>query len=164
MKGQLFTSDAVTATIIITLSIITLTGGYWHFYKETLNRQSIQSLEQKAYLVSQVLTQTAGNPENWSESDIISIGLLDEDGHLSTGKLDGLETFNYSFLKTLTGTGNYEINVTVMDLSGNVQYSVGESFTLNDTVVTETRYLENSNMEEWMVRTSVWIRPYQIEK
>ncbi len=111
-KGQSFSLDVLTALIIFALTISFIT----FLYSNLLNSSNSLvgekiSLERKAFVAMNFLTNSKGNPINWvdlNSIDVNTIGLLNNELSVSEEKLSKFINFDYNESKEKLGLNGLE--------------------------------------------------------
>ena len=128
-KGQVFSTDLVTATIIftITLSLFFLS---WEYGKTRLDETVFtRELENRAYMLSDTLVKTTGSPVDWeanpTSDNVTSVGLVRADRVVEPAKMEALGLVDPQRLMDVLRTGGNRALVTLRKTDGTVIKSVG---------------------------------------
>jgi hypothetical protein len=135
----------------------------WNAVALRWNQASAQtSLETSAFIASESLLATPGEPESWEmlphiDGNVSAIGLVNGRNELNRMKLDKLVAENstrYSAIKARLGMQRYDFGLRVTDLGGNIVYYEIGKFSSRTLVVFDRFGILDGNpvivhMEVW---------------
>jgi len=121
-KAQAWGFDLMIASVIFVAAIAT-------FYLFTLNNthetdENLQSLQYDGNNIADNIL-SSGYPENWTQSDVIRIGILSED------KINEDKLSNFNELAEI----NYEATKSALDSRNNYYITFSENITLNSSSI-----------------------------
>jgi hypothetical protein len=126
-----FTTGLVALCFILMLYIL-----LWNSIALRWNRAAAQEgMETSAYLASESLLATPGEPESWEmlpaiDGNVSAIGLVNGRNELDRLKLERMAQANstsYSLIKARLGMQRYEFGMRITDLGGNdVHFEFGK--------------------------------------
>jgi len=143
-KGQIFTTDAVFAILILFLIVQTYLSVSTMFDSKITHESYLRDIKQKSYYLSSVL-MTEGNPTTWKSDNVNNVGLLDVTGNFDKSKIDELNVMcNYDYEKCrrlfgLYQTGDsYEFCIKLYDNEG-IETVIGKDYEAQDQLI-QNRY------------------------
>lgn len=147
-KGQLFSYDFIISAVVFMFFFST-----FFFVWDYLNRQiawqsEFRDIQERASLLSDVLVRTAGYPENWTSTNVESIGLATtgEDNVIDPGRLFALNATNYSTARNAMGLGQrYGLHLQLNDTMNNTIFAYGQYPYSPTAVVLINRYVLYDN-------------------
>lgn len=117
-KAQIVSGD-FTISVAIFIAILVMVLPLWNYVEtQVRSNEERMDMESSLMIVSDVLIKTQGLPENWSASNVRSIGLADEEGILNTTKVLNLINMSYDNVRDLLGIKNYELYISLKDIDG----------------------------------------------
>lgn len=165
-KGQFFSVDAIFASIIFILIILSVQS-YWDYSMEKINYAgSREELEASSRNAINLLLLSGGVPSNWTEinsssfnqSSVQSIGLINSDQLiLDSSKIDKflqINTTNYNALKNIMGIPEkyeFEIKFYRWNETDYVLYAYAGSALLDNAT-------DVVNINRYAVLNNTWMR------
>ncbi|MCX6818779.1 MAG: hypothetical protein NT129_02140 [Candidatus Aenigmarchaeota archaeon] len=117
-KAQVVSGD-FTISVAIFIAILIMVLPLWGYVENQVRSSEERiDLESSLLIASDVLTKTKGLPENWSASNVRSIGLVDEEGILNITKVLNLINMSYDSVRDLLGVSNYNLYISLKDIDG----------------------------------------------
>jgi len=128
-KGQVFSSDLVTATVLFTVALGVLSAS-WHVAMLRVEEARwMLELERKAYLLSDFLAKTPGTPADWESNpggNVTGVGLAYFDREIDPGKLSSLTGVGEERLRRLFRLGGDRYQIILRRVDGVVEARLGE--------------------------------------
>ncbi len=156
-KAQIFSGEFLLAYFIF-MTVLALALLLW--YNTTRDVASVESyklMEEKAVDAAEQLVRTAGIPENWNKTNVVSVGLANESRILSAEKIasflelmnasaqDGLcndpSLSNYECSRNMLGLSEYDFQYTIDYLNGSPLYINGKEAVTGRAPANETRMM-----------------------
>ena len=133
-KGQLFSGDITTATMVFLLALA-LSVFIWDSSVEDINNaENLRNMEKVASETVEQLIRTPGVPEDWNYYTVQVVGLSSEDRIIDSSKatefleLMNSSTTDYDDNKHKLGLGIYDFYVNVTDINGTLVQVNGIDF------------------------------------
>jgi len=114
-KGQLFSIDFISGTVIFILSfmmLLTLMDTANTQLRETEDFQQMQSI---ALAISDMLIKSPGNPENWDSSNVKAVGFADSPHVLNESKILSFYSMSRQEAAIALGLTGYNFNISFID-------------------------------------------------
>ena len=125
MRAELFSSDFLISFFIF-LSAFIIIAAYYQNLQADISETNIRNdMLSKDISIASLLATTSGYPQYWDNNTVKVIGLYDN-GKFNLTKFEYLinNTTNYpptyQNIKTMLGTGVYDINITLLNATGNI--------------------------------------------
>lgn len=128
MKAELFSSDFLISFFIFLSSFIIIAAYYQNLQTDIAENSIRNDMYSKAISIGSLLATTSGQPKYWDNSTVKVIGLYDS-GKFNLTKLEylinhtndvGTDVINYQKVKIMLGAGTYNINIILLNTSGNI--------------------------------------------
>lgn len=117
-KGQIVSGD-FTISVLIFIFILILILPLWNYVEyHVVSIESRKDMESSLLLMSDVLTKTAGLPNNWNTTNVRSIGLADGIGILNVTKVSNIIKMDYDTVRNLLGVQTYHLYILFEDIEG----------------------------------------------
>jgi hypothetical protein len=120
MKAQMWSLDLAASLIIFFSAVIALVFAWNYMSAAIVQNQETDELQLKALTVSDSLIRTPGIPQDWNESNVISIGLADDDNLLNETKVQRFVNMSYDSARFLLDMSPYDFYFEVADINGTV--------------------------------------------
>lgn len=144
MKAQIISIDGVIALTIFALFIgFTLqfvTGNQ----AAAASSSEFATVQKRAIQISDVLVTTPGRPVYWhvNDSQTKSIGLVWKDRVLSTAKLKALQFIDYEKMRSVLGSGVYDLRLQLLNAS-----NTSDTCPVDNTVIDEGETADDANVK-----------------
>lgn len=125
MRAELFSSDFLISFFIFISAFIIIAAYYQNLQTDVSENSIRNDMYSKAISIASLLATTSGYPQYWDNSTVKVVGLYD-DGKFNLTKFEYLinNTNNYPLtyqtIKTMLGTGAYDLNITLLNTTGNI--------------------------------------------
>ena len=125
-KAQLVMSDFLIGIVILFI-IIALSALAWNKTVENLKLKEERSeMESLAISITDQLIRDFGIPGDWNETNVMSIGLAEEDNVLDPEKVSTFTNLEKDGTKTLLGIRNYDFIFRLRDSDENILLEYGD--------------------------------------
>jgi hypothetical protein len=130
MKAQAWSMDFI-ASITVFILIFSIVVFSWNYVNTQNAERSLFSEMQVSGLdISDILVRSPGNPEDWNESNVLSIGLAYRENVLNETKVDQFVSMNYSLSRILLGLPYSEFYFALEYLNGTIIEYGGKNMTV----------------------------------
>jgi len=127
-RGQFFSPDLVIALGVFIFALIVFFTASTSIFSQSALFDERKSVDETAHMVLNSLVLSTGSPSNWenlSISSATSIGLVSSNNEIYLNKIVYLiqnlnDAANYVIVKEKLGLGPYNLNLRLIDSSGNV--------------------------------------------
>ena len=122
-KAQAFSSEFLLAYFIF-LMVLSIAFYMWDStILDITQSEKIYGIEETCNDISEKLLRTQGNPKNWTSSNVLSVGLADENRILNPDKIlnfvSMMNESGYEDNAYLMGAGKYDFYFNLTNLAGN---------------------------------------------
>jgi len=130
MKAELFSSDFMISMFLFFSSLIIIVFYYQNLQTDVYETDIRNDMYSRTINIASLLATTQGYPHYWNSTNVKVIGLY-ESGKFNLTKFEELKNIPYDNAKTMLGTGVYNLNVTLKNVTGNIvgndtfQYTYG---------------------------------------
>ncbi|MEK6954572.1 MAG: hypothetical protein AABX01_06175 [Candidatus Micrarchaeota archaeon] len=170
MRKGLFTSDFIVGLVIFIAALLIISPMWGSLNLQVDNQERTRDMQASALSATDTLIRTKGSPENWNNTFVKSIGLVEgEERILSANKSRYFFLYmisNYSDAKFRLGAGAYQLGAEMRDRNGNVVFYENVNFT-NFTISADAREIAyaqrlvilkyNDTSQEFVnLRLAVW--------
>lgn len=115
MKGQVWSMD-LAVSLLVFLSVAAAFIFAWGYVSSEAHRSSIvMDMEETALDLSDGLVRFPGQPDDWNQGNVVSIGLADSENTISSSKMDSLGSMDYDMAKEIMGAGSYNFYLELSD-------------------------------------------------
>lgn len=108
MKAQVWTADFIISVIIFFTMVVLMIFSWNYTNQQNTYQQYFNDIENNALSVSDALIRVPGIPEDWNETNVISLGLASSDNVLGRTKITRFINLANDKTKNLLGIGNFE--------------------------------------------------------
>jgi hypothetical protein len=135
MKAELFSTDFLISFFVFLSAFIIIAAYYQNLQTDVSETNIRNHMYSKAISIASLLATTSGYPKYWDNNTVEVIGLYDS-GKFNLTKFEELKNIPYQDIRTKLGTGVYNINITLINASGNILQKPDDQsyfYALNDT-------------------------------
>ncbi len=117
-KGQMFSMDYLVSVVIFTLVLLILLPTWSTVNQQIADAESRKQLQVISISVAELFLRSPGNPMNWTNESVSSIGLANEAHIINATKVLGLRSVNYDAAKALLGLNPYNFTLNFTNSRG----------------------------------------------
>ncbi len=162
----LFSTDFAIGLVLFMVVLVMVLPLWDDIRFQTLSDSEQRFLQTRALSVSDILLRSPGSPGDWNESNVLSIGLANEEHVLNISKVHSLFNLlnsDYDRAKSLLGIPAYQLNISLTDathsplvLSGNrTEFGTDSSSARDVFIVTRIALLQLNATTRQMVNLNV---------
>lgn len=122
-RGQLISIDFILATAIFVIALLMLSELWGDLSREVYESLNTWSQQNTALAISDAVLLSTGNPYNWTESNVNSIGLAVSPRVISSSKFIELRNIPDLRASVLFDAWGYNISMNLTDPEGGLFYS-----------------------------------------
>ncbi len=120
LSAQVWSMDFI-ASVIVFFSVVVLVIFAWNYtVGQNQEQLSFNAIENTALSASDTLLRTPGLPEDWTEVNVVTLGLASMDNVLNTTKVGRFLNLADDKVKTLLGISNFEFYFELRYLNSSV--------------------------------------------
>jgi hypothetical protein len=125
VRAELFSLDFLISLLVFLAAFIVIVAYYQNLQTDISETNTRNNMYSKAISIASLLATTNGYPQYWDNSTVEVIGLYDN-GKFNLTKFEYLINNTtdypptYQNIKTMLGTGAYELNITLINATGNI--------------------------------------------
>ena len=130
MKAQAWSMDFVVS-ISIFLLVFSIVVFSWNYINiQNTDRTLFSEMQVSGLDISDILIRVPGNPENWNETNVLSIGLASSENVLNKTKVEQFVNMDYGITKNILGLPDMEYYFAVQHLNGTVMEYNGQNMSI----------------------------------
>jgi len=133
MKAELFSSDFIISILIFLSAMVIITFYYQNLQSDVYESNIRNEMYSKAVNIASLLATTSGYPKYWNNTTVKVIGIYDS-GKFNLTKFEELKKINYNSVKTMLGTGPYNIYIVLKNETGNTIEKSGVPYSYGVTI------------------------------
>jgi len=135
MKAELFSSDFMISMFLFISVLVIITMYYQNLQTDVYEADMRNDMYSKAMDIASLLATTSGYPKYWDNNTVKIIGLYDA-GKFNLTKFEYLMNTSYQDAKIKLGTGFYNFNITLKNITGQIIQRPGISYTCGSSIDT----------------------------
>jgi hypothetical protein len=120
MKAQMWSFDLAISLVIFFLALISVVFAWNYMSGDIIEEQQLDRLQLKVLTLSDSLIRTPGIPANWNSSNVLVIGLADDDNVLNQSKVQEFASMDHETARSLLDMGAYDFYFEVADINGTI--------------------------------------------
>ena len=129
MKAQVWSMDFI-ASITVFILMFSIVVFSWNYVNtQNAEKSTFNEIQTLGLDISDILVRVPGNPEDWNESTVTSIGLATRENVLDKDKVDRFISMNYSQSRALMGLPGMDFYFTLEYLNGTTIQYKGKNMT-----------------------------------
>lgn len=126
MRCQIISVD-LSVSILLFISFFAAAALMFQFMlSESYEIRTLDYMNTLSFSVSDALVRTAGLPEGWNSSYVVSVGFASEDGVIDYGKLEEFSLMDYSAASEAIGTEGFDFFISIENRTSEIlSYGIG---------------------------------------
>ncbi|MBU0761610.1 MAG: hypothetical protein KKD39_01165 [Candidatus Altiarchaeota archaeon] len=163
-SGQMFSGDFLLGFVIFFAALTLILSVWSTTTREILSGENHLAMEERGSDAVEKLLRTEGIPRNWSETNVLSVGLANSSRILQETKVSSFITMmrdnvsgdcggtytKYECKRYLLGMGEYNFLINISNLSGSTVY-------VNGMPAVSGRFPVNQSLSLKIERTAVYM-------
>jgi hypothetical protein len=130
MKAQAWSMDFIASVTVFILMFSVVVFSWNYVSTQNTERSLFSEMQVSGLEISDILVRVPGNPEDWNDSNVLSIGLADRENVLNMTKVYNFVSMDYNTTRILLGLPYREFYFAVEYLNGSVIEYGGKNMTV----------------------------------
>lgn len=162
-RAQIFSGEFIISFLVFITAFSLLIGLWGTSTRDIFAAESSRTMEDLGTDAAEALVRTPGVPENWTATDVTSLGLANGSRTLSERKVKEFMLYmndSDDSLCPVAGATNYDCNLYMLGIGGydayfNLSYLDGSTAVVNGTKAYAGRKPQNQTDEVTIMRTVI---------
>jgi hypothetical protein len=120
MKAQAWSMDFAASMVIFSTALLLILFAWNYTVQQNQEQVGFNFMENAAIAASDSLIRHGGTPEDWDQSNVVTVGLASSENVINDTKAESLMQINDTDFKRLLGIGNYEFYFEVRYANGTI--------------------------------------------
>ena len=138
MRAQIWSMDFIASITIFILMFSVVVFSWNYINTQNTERSLFSDMQVLGLDVSDIIVRIPGNPEDWNESNVQSIGLATRENVLNETKVEQFISMDYDTTRSLLGLSNKEFYFSVEYLNGTIVEYNGKNMTAGTYPINHT--------------------------
>ena len=112
--------DFITSVVVFAVVFAVIMFAWNYTVQKNAEKNTFKELQNKGLVVSDVLIRVPGNPQNWNDDNVKSIGLAVRENVLNKSKVKEFVLMDYGKARAMLGLGNSDFYFRMEYLNGSL--------------------------------------------